>query len=122
MHPRLQAPEIAVARSIEHDCLPVEYSTLGQYRSFAAVIGIDDSTKGRGSVTFRVRADGKQIYEKSLTGKDDPVSVSLPLEGVSTLRLEVDYGADGLDAGDHADWASARLSKSTPKKAEASTP
>ena len=94
-----------------HSRSALEYQLLGQYQSFAAVIGIDDSTGDLGSVTFRVLADGKEIYQKDLGGKDDPVQVSLPVAEVQTLRLEADYGADGLDTGDHANWASARVSK-----------
>ncbi|MEM7232596.1 MAG: NPCBM/NEW2 domain-containing protein [Planctomycetota bacterium] len=94
-----------------HSRCVLEYALVGQYQSFAAVIGLDDSSEGRGSVTFRVFADEKPIFEKEVNGKDDPIPLSLSVSEVNSLRLEVDFGKDGLDTGDHADWASARLTK-----------
>lgn len=94
-----------------HSRCALEYVLGGRYRSFAAVIGIDDSAGGRGSVTFRVLADGKELFKREKTGASKPEPISLPMDGVERLRLEVDFGADGLDVGDHADWADARVSR-----------
>lgn len=89
----------------------LEYPLGGVYRSFGAVIGVDDAAGDRGGVTFRVLADGKEIYRKDLRATDPPVAVSLPVEGIGTLGLEVGYGPDGTDLGDHADWAAARVTR-----------
>jgi len=94
-----------------HSYCALDYNLAGQYKSFAAVIGLDDSSKGRGSVTFRVVADDKELYEKDFQGKAAPEAISLPMTNVQVLRLIVDYGSDQLDTGDHADWADARVSK-----------
>ena len=75
------------------------------------MIGLDDSSEGKGSVNFRVLADGNEIYTMKMPGKTVPEAVSLPMEKVQTLRLVVDYGDDELDFSDHADWADARVTK-----------
>jgi hypothetical protein len=94
-----------------HSRCVLEYAIDRQYRSFAAVVGLDDSSGGRGSVAFSVLADGKEIFRREMAGKAAPEPISLPMDGVERLRLVVDYGEDGLDFGDHASWADARLSK-----------
>jgi len=94
-----------------HSYCAIDFDLAAQYRSFAAVIGLDDSSRGKGSVTFRVIADGKEIYTKDVSGKVGPEPVSLPMDDVRVLRLVADYGADDLDFSDHADWADARVTK-----------
>jgi hypothetical protein len=94
-----------------HSYCALDFNLAAQYRSFAAVIGLDDSSQGKGSVVFRVIADGKEIFKKEMSGKTRPETVSLPMEKVQVLRLVVDYGADKLDFSDHADWADARVTK-----------
>jgi hypothetical protein len=89
----------------------LDYAVSGQYRAFAAVIGLDDATHGKGGVTFRVLADGKEIFSKNLIATDTPAAISIPLEGVELLGLEVDYGPDGSDVADWANWASARVTR-----------
>jgi hypothetical protein len=94
-----------------HSRCALEYKLDGKFRTFAAVIGLDEASRGRGSVTFRVSADGKEIFHQAMEGKAKPLPLSLPVEGVQLLRLEVDYGKDQLDFADHADWADARLTR-----------
>ena len=74
-------------------------------RRFVAVCGIDAETNGRGGVAARVLADGKELWKSGeVTAKDAPKTVSLDLSTSKTLTLEVDYGADNDDSGDHFDW------------------
>lgn len=89
----------------------LEYDLRGRYKSFAAVIGLDDSAAEGAGVKFHVLADGKEIFQKEALFGGKAESVLLPVEGVQRLRLEVDYGEDGTDFGDHADWADARVTK-----------
>jgi hypothetical protein len=89
----------------------LEYDIGGAYRSFAAMIGLDDAAGPRGAVVFRVLGDGKEIYRKEKARGEAPERVLLPLNGVQRLRLEVDFGADGVDFCDHADWADARITR-----------
>lgn len=74
-----------------------------------AVLGVDDEIPDYGSVRFSVVGDGASLYRSDvLTGLSDPVSLDLDVGGVNYLDLVVDGAADGV-SGDHADWASARL-------------
>lgn len=94
-----------------HSRSVLEFDLAGEFSSLAAVVGLDDSAGDEAGVTFRVLADGKQIYEKAFSHGDKPESLSLPVGDVRTLRLEVDYGKDGVDFGDHADWADLRVTR-----------
>ena len=78
-------------------------------RRFAALVGIDDSTAGGGSVVFRVLVNGQERFaSRTIRGGDAPVPVSVDLTGAKKLELIVDY-ADHADVLDHADWLDARI-------------
>lgn len=80
----------------------------GDYDQFAAVIGIDAETEGRGDCEFAVLADGREIYRQRVRGEDAPRQLQLDLDGVRRLTLLVEPGEE-LDLADHADWCDARL-------------
>ena len=94
-----------------HSQTLLEYSLNGGYTTFAATLGLDDSSRGKGSVTFVVSADGKELLREDFDSTRAPLPISIPVSGVRKLILLVDYGADKLDLGDHADWVNARLTK-----------
>ena len=98
-----------------HPYCALEFELEGRYRALAGVIGLDDSSGAESGVRFRVLADGKEIYAKDILRKTQsttgPEGLSLPMDGVKRLRLEVDYGPDGVDFGDHADWADLRVTR-----------
>ena len=76
---------------------------------FQAQVGIDDETRGAGSVTFEVWAGGVKLYTSAtLTGSSAAVSVAVPLSGQTDFRLIVTNAGNGQNY-DHADWASARV-------------
>jgi hypothetical protein len=86
------------------------YALDGQYRAFAAGVGLDSET-GRhgGEIVFRVRGDRRLLYESpALSRASEPLPVLLDLRGVKELCLIVAEGGDGI-ANDHADWGGARL-------------
>ncbi|MGA2031541.1 MAG: NPCBM/NEW2 domain-containing protein [Thermoguttaceae bacterium] len=92
-----------------HSAARLSYTLERPYRRFAADIGIDDSTDGRGSVVFRVLVDGVVKYASGpISGGDAPQSVSIDLTGAKRLDLVVDFGPRG-DELDRADWLGARL-------------
>jgi hypothetical protein len=82
------------------------------FDQFAAVIGIDAETQGRGDCEFVVLADGREVYRQRVRGDDAPRDVNLDIAGVKRLTLLVEAGEE-LDLADHADWGDARLLKST---------
>jgi uncharacterized protein (DUF1800 family) len=87
----------------------LQYTLDGKYQTFLADVGIDDEVTQRGSVIFRVFADGTLKYTSPLlTRSSDPVAVRVDVSGARVLTLMVEDGGDGIE-GDHADWGSARL-------------
>lgn len=86
----------------------------GVCTSFTASAGIDDETKGAGSVTFEVWLDGARVVASGVVrGGSAPLSGTLDITGRQELRLVVTTAGDG-SIGDHADWAEARLECSRP--------
>lgn len=76
---------------------------------FSATIGVDDSAGPAGSVEFRLVGDGETVYESGvMTHDDQAINVSLPVDGIHVLRLEVGRGNDNTE-DDLADWADATL-------------
>ncbi len=81
----------------------------GAATRFEAVVGVDDETKGKGSVTFEVWADGKLVSDSGvMKGGETPKAVSVDVSGAKRLFLLVSDGGDGT-AIDHADWAGATI-------------
>lgn len=89
----------------------ITYDLGGQYKTFVAVVGIDDSLRPAGNAAFAIIADGKELASMTLTGKDDPREVRLDVTGVKMFTIRVDFGPDKLPVGDHVDVAVARLVK-----------
>lgn len=93
----------------------LRYDLSGHYERFSAVVGVDDSVGGHGSVVFRVLADDRLLFEsRTLRGGDAPQAVAIDISGASVLTLECDT-ADELDLSDHANWANAVLIRSVEK-------
>jgi len=92
-----------------HSRCILTYALDGRFKRFAAVVGLDDEVGAKGNVDVAVVVDGKKVYErKGLTGRDEPLTVSIPLDGASRLSLVADFGGE-FDICDHLDWAEARL-------------
>ena len=76
---------------------------------FISQVGVDDETRGKGSVVFEVYVDGKKIASSGLMrGGEAPKTLSADLTGAKQLVLIVTDGGDTID-WDHADWAGAVL-------------
>jgi len=94
-----------------HSQSAVSYPLDSKFVRFQSIVGIDDATQGKGSVIFRVLADGKQIFASPVVrGNQPPLAISLAVADVKTLTLVVDF-ADFGDVQDHADWCDAMLIK-----------
>ncbi|HVW00377.1 MAG TPA: NPCBM/NEW2 domain-containing protein [Planctomycetaceae bacterium] len=95
-----------------HSQSELTYNLDGHYERFLANIGIDDAAQGRGSVVFRVLADGSQVFASEIQRGNGPAFALPPLDvkGVKTLTLTVDF-ADWGDADDRADWCDALVVK-----------
>jgi len=79
-----------------------------KFNIFAATLGIDDMTKGKGDCEFVILADGKELLRKRIKGSDQPQEVRVNLGSAKKLTLAVEAGED-LDFADHGNWGDARL-------------
>jgi hypothetical protein len=97
-----------------HSVAVLTYRLDGDYRRFEAELGIDDSTKGRGSVEVRIYADdgsGKwqpKLTSKTIRGGDRPEPIAVDVRDAKRLSIIVDL-ADRGDELDHANLLDARL-------------
>lgn len=92
-----------------HALSDVRYALGGVCQTFTAMIGVDDEVDFRGSVIFKVYADGAIAHTSGTMGGSmgaQPVSVSVA--GAQELKLIVTDAGDGI-AYDHADWADAKV-------------
>lgn len=85
------------------------YALGGAAHQFSALVGILDEMGPRGCVNLRVLCDGKVCWEaEQVRGGDNPRAISIDLNRVQLLTLEVDYG-DDLDLSGQVAWALARV-------------
>ncbi len=92
-----------------HASSSATFAVPGGYCTLRATLGVDDETKGAGSVVFAVYADGVLRYRSPrLTGRSAPLPVTVDMAGAASMRLVVTTAGDGKDS-DHADWAGAEL-------------
>ena len=71
---------------------------------FESLVGIDDETKGKGSVEFIVLVDGTIKWRSGkMSGGDSAKKVQVDLLGARSVSLVVTDANDG-QAFDHADW------------------
>ena len=77
---------------------------------FLASVGVDDAAGDpAASITFKVVADGKKLWESGVMRPGQPAkTVDLSLKGVKLLLLMVGDAGDGI-AFDHGNWAEARF-------------
>ena len=96
----------------QHSQSLATYNLNHKYLAFQATIGVDAVTEGRGSVIFRLLADGKPVFTSDVVRGKTPAIVIGPLsmKNVEQLTLAVDF-ADQGDLLDHADWCDALLIK-----------
>ncbi len=92
----------------------LRFALNGACTTFSTAAGIDDETRGAGSVTFEIWLDGVRVVASGVVrGGSAPLSGTLDISGRQELRLVVTDGGDG-GLGDHADWADARVECARP--------
>jgi hypothetical protein len=75
---------------------------------FAATVGIDAETNGRGDCQMVVLGDGIELWSKRVRASDGPQDILLEITGIQQVSLIV-YPGEQFDLGDHADWGNARF-------------
>jgi len=94
-----------------HSYSKLAFNLNGQYTKFLTDVGMDASSSG-GICAWQIIVDGATLKSGTAKAgaKAEPISIVLK-PGAKSLELICDYGADDDDAGDHLDWANARLIK-----------
>jgi hypothetical protein len=93
-----------------HSRTELSWALDSRFSVLDCLIGIDDEVafNGTHSVALKISGDGAVLFEKLIATADDPIPVRMPLEGVSTLTVLVDFG-DGDSVCDWLDLADAKL-------------
>jgi hypothetical protein len=93
-----------------HSRTELVYRLPDKFRSFQALVGIDDRLRPGGNVHLQVLGDDRTLFEDTITGKDEPRPLELDITGVNRLKLLVDFG-EMTDVGDALDFCEARILK-----------
>ncbi len=109
----------APLRSISmHSRCVLTYALDGQYDTFKATLGFDDSAAESGRVACRVLVDGREAFaEADLRADEGPREIEVPLAAARQMTLEVDFG-QGEDVGDRILWAEPRLLRAASPQAD----
>ena len=86
------------------------YRLAGRFQRFQAMAGIDPNSSSQANVDFRVFADDREIYSRSITKADPAVVVDVDVSSARRLKILVDYGTS-IDIGDRLHLGEARLLK-----------
>lgn len=93
-----------------HSRTELVYRLPDKFRSFQALVGIDDRLRPGGNVRLTIVGDDRTLFEDTITGKDEPRSLDVDITGVNRLKLLVDFG-EMTDVGDALDFCEARILK-----------
>jgi hypothetical protein len=91
----------------------VTYNLAGGYRSFEALVGMEEQSDGRtGSARVKVLVDGKpqKIGDEELSGKSKPMAIRLDVKEAKELTLVVEFGKRG-DVLGRVNWVDPRVIK-----------
>lgn len=106
---RLRGREFSKGLCI-HSRTEISWALDEKYTSLDSLVGIDDEVafSGKHIVALKITGDGNVLFEKNIATTDDPLPLHLPLDGVSTLSIVVDFG-DNESTCDWLDLADAKL-------------
>lgn len=71
------------------DTVSIEYNLNGSYKSFSALLGVDDSTRNsKSAAEFKVLGDGKELYASpGIRGGDPASDMKVNVSGVKKLKI-----------------------------------
>jgi hypothetical protein len=106
---RLRGREFAKGLCI-HSRTEISWALDQQFASLDCIAGIDDEVafNGKHAVALRIMGDEKVLFEQLIATTDEPLPLRIPLDGVSTLTILVDFG-DSDSTCDWLDLADAKL-------------
>ncbi|GEM_PF-3156784 len=86
----------------------LRYDLGGKCSAFTAEVGIDDEVK-KGSVIFKVYADGIKLFDSGVMYYNSATKVvGVDVTSKKELKLVITDGGNG-NGGDHGDWANASI-------------
>ena len=91
-----------------HSRTEMTYRLTDEFQVFQSLVGIDPALGENGDVDLVVMGNGKQLFRKTITGRDEAMELKIDVRGVSRLTILVDFG-EQLDIGDHLLLCNARL-------------
>ncbi|MER6943148.1 endo-alpha-N-acetylgalactosaminidase family protein [Nonomuraea sp. NPDC000554] len=87
----------------------ITYNLGGKCTRFTAEVGLDDRQTSRGSVVFKVLADGREVYAGTAMGPTTPtVVIDADISGAKEVKLVTGNAGDG-DGNDHGSWGDAKF-------------
>jgi hypothetical protein len=92
-----------------HAYCKLTFALGGQYARLLAEVGLDAGAVSGAVCSWKVVADGKELEHGEARAGGEPRKLALNVAGAKVLELICDFGPDRDDAGDHLDWADARL-------------
>ncbi len=87
--------------------------TGGKADRFKAVVGVDDSANGAGSIEFLIYGDRQLIFRTGTVRKGVAKEIDLAIRSYTNITLSVSDAGDGI-GNDVASWCEARLTSSDP--------
>jgi hypothetical protein len=93
-----------------HSRTEITYLLPEPFARFTALAGIDDRVRPSGDVRLVISADDRVLFDRIITGGDDPIPISAEISGAARLRILVDFGGD-TDTADYLNLVDARLFK-----------
>ena len=92
-----------------HAPLVLTYESPQGSRFLASIVGVSHRAQRKGSVVVSVELDGDEVFRSpTITGKEEPIRLMVPINGARTITLRLHPTEDGKDL-DHVDWAMARF-------------
>lgn len=87
----------------------IDYQLKGDWQTFRADVGIDDSCRNNGSLQFQVWGDDKLLFDSGLITAPAVVKPELDIRGISKLKLKTTGVKATGKAAVCANWANAAV-------------
>ncbi len=88
----------------------ISYDLGGQYDRFTSWVGPDPEVSSTTGMTFEVWVDDEKVYDSGVMEYGDEADqVDVDVSGADLLELVITPGPNGDTAGDHGNWAEAKL-------------
>jgi hypothetical protein len=94
-----------------HSRTVIAFRLTKAYRRFLATVGVDDNFRGTGNVRLVISSERGTLFERAISGRDEPLELDVDIRGARRLQILVDFGDDQSDSGDHLNLCNARLTK-----------